>query len=326
MDKRRGLLGMLVILTCVLVITGCGNKESSQNVDATSQDKKSQDGKKFKFALCISHQQNEFVINLANSVKSAAKSLNIDLIVNDAGQNANKQVRQVESMIAQHIDGIILEPVSQDGLQPAVEAAKNAHIPLITLDQRVSNQNVASAYVGVDHQEGGRLEMEYVAKVLNGQGNIVILHGPMGSDAQVGRANGYKEVLAKNPGIKVVAEQSANWVRADALSIVGIWIESGKKIDAIVSQNDDMALGALKAVEDAQMLDKIKVFGVDATPDGLKSVQAGKMAATISQNLEKQGIFVVKSMYAILKGETVDKEILINHVVITKENIGDFLK
>ena len=140
----------------------------------------------------------------------------------------------------------MLDPASFDGLSAAVQAAVDAEIPIITVHESVSNQDLAASYVGVDLKLGGQREMEQVVKDLNGKGNIAFMYGALGHPAQIAITEGGKEVLAKNPDVKVVLEGTGNWVAPDALSLSENWISTGKQIDAIVCNNDGMALGVCR--------------------------------------------------------------------------------
>ena len=143
---------------------------------------------------------------------------------------------------------------------------------------------------------------------------------------EIGRTEGYNQVLKDYPDIKVVFEQTANWKTDEALALVENWLQSGTQIDAIVANNDGMAMGALKAVEDAKLSDKIKVYGLDATPDALAAVKDGKLAATISQSTTAQGQKAMETCVKLVNGEKVEPEILVQFTLINKDNIGDYLK
>ncbi|MBI9103990.1 MAG: sugar ABC transporter substrate-binding protein [Spirochaetales bacterium] len=277
-----------------------------------------------KYALMMSHMTNAFTIELSDSVKAAAEDLGVDLVVFDGGQDVSKQISQVESAINQGYAGILIEPASVDGIKPAVTAANKAGIPLVTINQKITNQELAKAFVGVEHVEGGEIEMKYAAEAIGGKGKVAFLLGPLGSDGQIGRTTGYYNVLEDYPDIEVVYEQSANWRTDEALKLVENWLQTGVDLVAIVANNDGMAMGALKAVEDAKMLDTIKVFGVDATPDALAAVSEGRLAATISQSTGAQALAAMDALVKLVNGEEVPAEIIVGHTLITKENVADF--
>jgi ribose transport system substrate-binding protein/inositol transport system substrate-binding protein len=168
--------------------------------------------------------------------------------------------------------------------------------------------------------------MAAAAKALGGKGSVALLLGPMGSDAQIGRSAGYKKILDQNPGMSVAFEQTANWDAEAALKLVENWLQTGKPIDAVVAQNDGMALGALKAIEDAQLLSRIKVYGLDAVPDALAAVKDGRLTGIVSQNTSLQGSRSVDVMFDALSGKTVPPEVIVEQVFIDAANIAGYAK
>ncbi len=279
-----------------------------------------------KYALFMSHMTNAFTIELSDAVKAKAAELGVEVTVNDGGKDAAKQISQIETTVNQGIDGIIIEPVSVDAIVPAVKAAREAGIPVVIVNQQISDPTAASAYVGVANKDGGAMEMTKAVEDMGGTGNVAILLGPMGSDAQIGRSEGYKSVVDANPGVKVVFESTANWTTDEALKLVENWLQAGKEIKAIVAQNDGMALGALKAVEDAKLQATIKVYGLDATPDALAAVKEGRLAATVSQSTTTQGLEAMAAVVKLSNGETVPAELLVDFTLITKDNVDQFIK
>jgi ribose transport system substrate-binding protein/inositol transport system substrate-binding protein len=279
-----------------------------------------------KYGLFMSHMTNAFTIEMSDAVKAKAKELAVDLTVYDGGQDAAKQASQLESAVSQGIAGVVIEPVSVDGLVPAIEAATKAGVKVVVVNQAISKPEAAASFVGVSNVDGGKLEMKTAAAAIGGKGNVAFLLGPMGSDAEVGRTEGYTQVLKDYPDIKVVFQQTANWDTDQALTLVENWLQTGTEINAIVANNDGMAMGALKAVEDAKMLDKIKIYGLDATPDALAAVKDGRLAATISQGTTAQGAKAMETAVKLVTGEKVEPQILLNFILITKDNVGDFLK
>jgi inositol transport system substrate-binding protein len=309
--KSRIWFARIVVLIIVLTfVVGCTGETA----------------KPTKYGLFMSHMTNAFTIEMSDAVKGKAKDLGLDLTVYDGGQDAAKQASQLESAVTTGLACAVIEPVSVDGLVPAIESAGKAGVPVVVVNQAISKPEAAKSFVGVSNVEGGKLEMKTAAEALGGKGNVAFLLGPMGSDAEVGRTDGYKEVLKDYPDIKVVFEQTANWDTDQALTLVENWLQTGTQIDAIVANNDGMALGALKAVEDAKMLDKIKIYGLDATPDALAAVKDGKLAATISQGTTAQGQKAMETCAALAKGEKVDAQILLPFILITKDNVDQFIK
>ena len=311
MKSLKVLARIVVLLVIVAMIAGC----------AAAPAKKTKT-----YGLFMSHMTNAFTIEMSDAVKAKAAELGVELTVYDGGQDAAKQAGQIETAVTQGISGIVIEPVSVDGLVPAIEAATKAGIPVVVVNQKISKPEAASAFVGVSNVEGGILEMKTAAEAIGGKGNVAFLLGPMGSDAEIGRTDGYYEVLKDYPDIKVVFEQTANWKTDEALTLVENWLQTGTEIKAIVANNDGMALGALKAVEDAKMLDKIKIYGLDATPDALAAVKDGRLAATVSQSTTDQGKTAMETVVKLANGEKVEPEILVSFTLIDSSNVDQYIK
>jgi ribose transport system substrate-binding protein/inositol transport system substrate-binding protein len=282
-------------------------------------------GDKPVFMLCISHMTNAFTTTVANSMSAAAKAAGAELIINEGGNDISRQISQIESGVNQKVNAIIIEPVSVNGVIPAVEAAQKAGIPVIIFNQRISDPSKATTFVGVSNDTLGALEMRRAVQDLGGAGNVALLLGPMGSDGQLGRSKGYADVIAQNPNIKVVFEETANWTTEEALRLVENWLQTGIKIDAIVCQNDGMALGAVKAVEDKGLSGQIKVYGLDAVPDALKAVKEGRLEVSVSQATERQSQMAIDIAMKLYNGETVPAENLVEGEVIDKTNVDKYL-
>ncbi|MCI6042666.1 sugar ABC transporter substrate-binding protein [bacterium] len=292
----KKLLAMGIALTMgVSMMTGCSvvsdgsssnAKESSSEAEDTADaaentDEAEADTAGQKIALFMTHMSNEFTVTLSSAVEAEVKSRGYDYSVYDAGQDAATQADQIEQAITLGVNGIIIEPVSVDGIVPSVKAAKEAGVKVVIVNQRISEPEAADCYVGADAATTGAKLMEEVMKDINAEGNIALLLGPMGSDGQIGRSAGFDQVLAENPNVEVVFQDTAEWQTEPALTIVENWLNAGKEIKAIVAQNDGMAVGAAKAVADAQKTGEIKVYGVDATSEGLQGVLDGNLQGTI---------------------------------------------
>lgn len=321
MNVRKLMAMCLTGLLSVSLLAGCAPAPAAPAAPAEPEQQAPK-----KFALFMSHMSNAFTIELSDAVKNQAAELGAEVTVNDASKDAAKQISQIETTVNQGIDGIIIEPVSVDAIVPAVKAAKEAGIPVVIVNQQISDPSAASAYVGVANKDGGAMEMTKAVQDIGAKGNIALLLGPMGSDGQIGRSEGYKSVLDQNADVKVAFESTANWTTDEALKLAENWLQAGKDLSAIVAQNDGMALGALKAVEDAKMQDKVKIYGLDATPDALAAVKEGRLAATVSQSTTAQGMEAMKAAFALANGETVEPVKLVDFTLITKENVDQFIK
>ncbi len=194
------------------------------------------------------------------------------------------------------------------------------------INASIDNVEDAACYVGCNDISAGEIEMEYIAEKLGGKGNIVVLQGPDGNSAAVQRTIGINNVLKKYPNIKKLAEQPANWDIALAMSTVENWLQI-MDINAVVSENDEMALGAIKAIEGQHAEGKgILVIGVDAIEDGLKAVKSGAMIATVLQDAEAIAKKTIEVAKEVVAGKKVNAEYEIPYKIIDKNNIDQYLK
>jgi inositol transport system substrate-binding protein len=281
-----------------------------------------------KITLGISYQnlQNEFIINIQDAARAEARKLDVDLVEADGQGKAENQISQTENFIARGVDAIILNPYDKEGSAHAVELVLQAHKPIVVVNAIVSNLQKASAYVGSEDAEAGRLAAQRIMDLLHGKGSLAVIHGPSGHSAEAQRSDGIHQVLAKYPDARIVVEQTANWDRAQALNLMQNWLASGRKIDAVIAQNDEMALGACKAIEAAGKLKDIAVIGIDAIPDALKAVADGKMVGTVFQDAKGQGALAVDLAVQLVQGKPVKHDNYIPFQLVTKDNLAAFLK
>jgi inositol transport system substrate-binding protein len=305
------------ILLAGSLVFGCNQSKTGESGDGST--------KKLVIGATMLSMQNEFIVNVNDEMEAKAKELGVELITVDAERSALKQVEQVESFIAQGVDAIIMNPCEVEASSPAIKLAMDAKIPIINVNSETSAK--PTAFVGSDDTESARIAMKYIVEKLGGKGNILMMHGFMGQAAQIKRDNGAKEVLKANPGLKLLAEQSGEWDRAKGMSLTENWIQSfGPKINAIFAQNDEMGMGAVKALEAAGLKNKIIVVSVDAIPDALQAVKKGTLDATVFQNAKEQGGKAIEIAVKAARKQAFEKEVLIPFQLVTKENVGAFLK
>jgi inositol transport system substrate-binding protein len=268
---------------------------------------------------------NEFIVMLNQAMQDKAKQLGVRLIVNDAQRSAERQVQEVESFVAQKVDAVILNPGEVEASSPAVDKALAAGIPIVNVNSET--KSAPTAFVGSRDEEAARLAVEYIAERLGGQGNLLMMQGYMGQAAQIERDQGAREVLAKNPGLKLLAQQTAEWDRAQAMSLMENWIQSyGDRINAVFAQNDEMAMGALMALEQANRKQKVVLVGVDAIADALAAVRDGRLDATVFQDAKAQGVTAVETAVKIMHKEPYEKQTLIPFRLVTRANVAQYLR
>lgn len=282
--------------------------------------------KKLVFAWASPNMSNQFQVTLRDCVKRYAEAAGATFLEADARGDAPTQVSQVENFIARKADVILLSPTNTHACAPAVVAANEAGIPIMIINASIDNVDQAVCYVGCNDISAGEMEMEYIAQKLGGKGNVVVLQGPDGNSAAVQRTIGINNVLQKYPDIKRLAQQPANWDIALAMSTVENWLQI-MDINAIVSENDEMALGAVKAIEGQEAQGKgILIIGVDAIEDGLKAVKSGGMIATVLQDADAIAKKAIEVAQDVAAGKKVESEYEIPYKIIDKTNIDEYLK
>ncbi|MFS2224980.1 sugar ABC transporter substrate-binding protein [Pantoea sp. B65] len=243
--------------------------------------------------------------------------------VEDAKGDVAQQLQQVQNFIGQGVDAIIVNPVDTNAVKPIMDQAAKAGVPLVFVNRRPQAPLTDKmAYVGSDSELAGRLQMEALAKAMNGKGNVAILLGDLANEATRDRTKGVEAVAAKYPGIKIVQKQTAKFTRNDAVDVVSNWMTAGDDINAIASNNDEMAIGALQAL--GKNSNNVLIAGVDGTPDALQMIKNGKMVATVFQDAKGQGEGSVQTAIKLVKGEKVQKNVMIPYQLITKENYVEF--
>lgn len=304
----KKLISVLVLLALAMTVQGCGHG-----------------GERYRFALVMSHMTNSFTLNLSKGAMNHAAEQGVDLVILDSEYDVAKQIEEVSMAVLQDYDAIIIEPVSARGSAQAVKIAADAGVPIVAVAQRMDAEIEADCFVGADETVAGRIQMEAVAAGLGGRGQIAILKGPSGASAPMDRTEGYYQVLEANPGITIVFEQHANWSSDEGFKVVESWMHSGVAIDAIVANNDGLALGAVRALENAGRLDEVAVYGIDGTPEALESIARGRMAGTVRQGVQEQGELAVEACIKLLEGENVPGAIIVSSVFVDSANVDAYL-
>jgi inositol transport system substrate-binding protein len=273
--------------------------------------------------VSLMNLSSEFIMMLNKSMEAKAGELGVRLIVTDAQRSAERQVQQVESFVAQRVDAVVLNPCEVEASSPAVDRAVAGGIPIVNVNSET--RSAPTAFVGSRDEESARIAMDYIARRLNGKGNVVMMHGFMGQAAQIKRDRGARDVLAKNPGLKLLADQTAEWDRAKAMTLMENWIQGyGSKIDAVFAQNDEMGMGALIALEQAKLKSKVVVASVDAIADALQAVKDGRLDATVFQDSRGQGATALETALKILRKQPYEKEVYIPFQLVTRENVAKY--
>ncbi|WP_033012450.1 ribose ABC transporter substrate-binding protein RbsB [Geobacillus kaustophilus] len=299
MRKAVGLLATLLLAGGVL-----GGCSLDQNNASSDKGKTKQDGE-VKIGLSISTLNNPFFVTLKEGAEKAAKDEGAELIVVDAQNDSAKQINDIEDLIQQKVDVLLVNPTDSSAVASAIESANSANIPVITVDRSADGGEVVT-HIASDNVAGGKMAAQFLVDHLKNGGNIVELEGIPGSSAARERGEGFHQVIDKAANMKVVAKQAADFDRAKGLSVMENILQSHKDIQAVFAHNDEMALGALEALQ-AHGMNNVLVVGFDATDDAVKAVKEGKMAATVAQKPALIGEKAVEAAIRVHKGEKVEK-------------------
>jgi ABC-type sugar transport system substrate-binding protein len=313
--RKKTKIVIAALLVIAAIFSGCNRN-----------DKKSSDTeKKPVFMFCAEHMSNSFHKEVVEHMKKAAADAGAELIINDASFDINRQISQIESGINQKVDVLFVEPVSMNGVMPAVEAAMKAGIPVISAIAQIADISKASASVGFNDEALGLMEMERTAKDLNGKGNIALIVGSYGSEAQINRSVGYKKVLDNYPDIEVVFEDAGDWSTDKGLKLAENWLQTGVKIDAFVAQDDPMAMGAVKAVADKGLTGTVKTYAINAVPDTIKAIKEGSLTMALYLDLAALSQEIINVAMQLYNGESVEKLHYIDGSVLDSSNVDQYL-
>ncbi|ATL82995.1 substrate-binding domain-containing protein [Streptomyces samsunensis] len=257
-----------------------------------------------KVGLSVSTLNNPFFVQLKAGAQKEAKRAGISLTVTDAQNDASQQANQIQNFTSQNMKSIIINPVDSDAAGPSVRAAGKAGIPVLAADRGVNKAKIATL-VASDNIAGGKLAAKTLAERLGEKGTILVLQGTPGTSASRERGKGFAEGLKAYPDIKVVGKQTADFDRAKGLDVTTNLLQAHPGVDGIFAENDEMALGAVKALG-SKAGKSVAVVGFDGTPDGLEAVRNGTLAATVAQQPEELGRMVVENAVRAAKGQKID--------------------
>jgi ribose transport system substrate-binding protein len=273
-----------------------------------------------KIALVVSTLNNPYFVTLADGAKTKAKELGYDLVILDSQNDTAKELSNVEDALNQSVKALLLNPVDSDAAKVGIREAEAQKVPVLTLDRSAKGIKVTS-HIASDNVAGGRLGAEVIIKQLNGKGDVVELQGQPGTDAARDRSNGFRQALVAAPGLKIVASQPANFDRTQGLNVMENILQAHPKVDAVFAADDEMALGAIKAIEAARL--KVVVVGFDGTPDAIAAVKNGTMYATIAQQPSLIGSLGVEVADKVIKGQSAPTSIPVPLKVIDKKSLGE---
>lgn len=303
----KKIVSMAIMLCMMFCLAGCnaitidGEGEAAENAGNGS------------IGLSVSTLNNPFFVSLAEGAEEAAEKAGVKLAVADAGDDSAKQQNDIEDLISRNVSVLIVNPVDSDAVAPAVQNAVSLGIKVISVDRVVNGVDV-DCQIASDNVAGAKVATEYLIEQIGEGAKVAELQGVPGASATIDRGAGFHE--AADEVLDVAASQSANFERAEGMSVMENILQSEPELKGVFAHNDEMALGALQAI--AASKKDIKVVGFDATDDAVNEVKAGKMTATVAQKPELMGETAIQTAIKLIAGEEVEKSLPVEVELVTK--------
>lgn len=281
--------------------------------------------------ITIARSDSAFLTILRNGMQDQAAKLDgVTVQVEDAQNDASRQLDQVQNFVSSGVDAIIVVAVDGDSTPALTKMATDAGIPIVYANHPpadVDKLPETAAFVGSNEIDSGTLETKEVCRLLGGKGAAYVLMGPLNNHSSLTRTKDIHDVIATDEckGMSVIEEQSANWDRLEAANIMTNWLSTGREFDAVIANNDEMAIGAIQAMKAAGVdMSKVVVGGIDATPDGLAAMAAGDLDVTVFQNAIAQGAAAMDAAVALSRDQKTERQIWVPFELVTPENMKDY--
>lgn len=321
--KRVGIFAL--VSTATLLVTGCTTAAEEPNATGASDSDDAVVCSDLRIGV-TPYGMSSFITQGQEGMEAYAEANDIQLLWTSAENDIATQAGQIDTFINQGVDAMIIAPVGADSLGPQLQAAADAGIPVVAVNTTLNNDALIMSSVLPDDVAAGAQEMQQMADHLGGKGNIVILQGPLGSSPELDRTEGIYSVLENYPDITVLAIETSNWSRVEAANLMANWLTSfDGQIDGIVSENDDMAIGAIQAMKEAGISPLIPVVGIDGIEDGLRAIEAGEMIGSSLQHGRIELAVGLAVAEKIACGEMVEKYYVYTMPPINADNVGDYI-
>jgi ribose transport system substrate-binding protein len=312
---KNMLKGLLFFTLAMVLLVGCSTKPPGSSSEEGSSEGAKEEGD-VKVGLSISTLNNPFFVSLKEGAEEQAKAKGIEIVVADAQNDSAKQVSDIEDLIQQGVDVLLVNPTDSAAVSAAIESANSADVPVITLDRSAEGGEVV-AHIASDNVAGGKMAGDFILEQIGDKGKVVEIEGIPGSSAARERGEGFHQSVDAIDAIEVAAKQTADFDRAKGLTVMENILQGNKDIQAVFAHNDEMALGALQAIEAAGLSDVI-VVGFDATEDAVKAVEEGRLSATVAQKPAIIGQQGVDTAIQVANGETVEEFIPVELELVNK--------
>jgi galactofuranose transport system substrate-binding protein len=280
------------------------------------------------FGFAQTENNNPWRIAQTESMRNAAEENGVELIVTDAQSNTPKQVSDIQDMVAQGVDVLFIPPREEQGLEPALQSAREVGVPVFLVD-REANAEICEDYIGFmgsNFIQQGERTAEWLVQATNGKAKIAELQGTVGASVTADRGEGFKSVIDENSGMEIIASQSGNFNRAEGQNVMEQILGGNPDLDAVYAHNDEMAIGAIQALKDAGRKpgEDVTVVSVDGTRDALQAIIDGDLGATVETN-PRFGPLAFDTAKKFLSGEQVPTKITVQDHLFDKGNATQFI-
>ncbi|MGA2268305.1 MAG: sugar ABC transporter substrate-binding protein [Bryobacteraceae bacterium] len=285
-------------------------------------------GKTIEIALVTKALDSEWWQRVKSGAEEAARAapgVRLAVLAPEREVNIDQQVGILEDQITRGISALAVAPAGVSEILPVLDKAKAAGIPVLIVDTDV-NWPAKLSYIGANNRLGGQIAGEYIVKMLGGKGKVAVIRGILGIATHEERLAGFREAIARAPGIECVAVQPANSERALGMTVMENLLTAHPDLKAVFATNDQMALGAVEAIAAHNLTGRVEVVGFDATREAVRAVVAGRLSGDMAGLPEVMGRRSVEEAIKAAKGEPVDKQVVITPVLVTKENASQFLR
>jgi ABC-type sugar transport system substrate-binding protein len=280
------------------------------------------------FGFAQTENNNPWRIAQTESMRNAAEENGVEIVITDAQSNTPKQVSDIQDMIAQGVDVLFIPPREEQGLEPALQSAHEAGVPVFLVD-REANAEICEDYIsfmGSNFVEQGERAAEWLVEATNGKAKVAELQGTVGASVTADRGEGFKSVIDENSGMEIVASQSGNFNRAEGQNVTEQILGGNPDLDAVYAHNDEMAIGAIQALKDAGRKpgEDVTVVSVDGTRDALQAIIDGELGATVETN-PRFGPLAFDTAERFLSGEQIPTKITVQDRLFDKSNAAQFI-
>ncbi len=320
---------IIIAMLLLLVLVACGGatpeaepqpeEEVGQPEAEAPAEPEESDGA---LGLSLSTLNNPFFVTLADGAQAAADAAGVELVIVDAQDDPAQEATNIEDLIEQGVSALLINPTDADAIVPSIQKANEAGIPVFTIDRGASGGEVV-AHIASDNVAGGSMAGAFLCDAIGGSGKVVELEGIAGTSAARDRGQGFNDYMSGEcAGVEIIAQQTANFNRAEGLSVFENILQAEPEIDGVFAHNDEMILGAIEAAKAAGRDAEIVFVGFDAVDDAVAAVEAGDLAATVAQQPAVMGQLGVETALASLDGQSVDAFTPVDLALVAGEGVA----